>query len=139
MAKAMNRKAQDWLRHTPTVKLRIPKDSSYGTSSVKIPIKCYSILANCRIIIRSRTTKTDIYDKLNKSYLIRILYILIRFTSIYIKEKNVLSTENEHKILSFLNKYQSSTIPYREHLPNIRFVDTIGMVCPFLNLCEKEI
>lgn len=138
--KAMNRKAQDWLRHTPTVKI---KDSK---RLVLWDIICRKYQSNAiqswqiaGLLLGLEPQKPDIYDKLNKKLSDQnIIYpdqVLLAYT---LKKKNVLSTENEHKILSFLNKYQSSTIPYRDNLPNIRFVDTIGMVCPFFNLCGKE-
>lgn len=137
---AMNRKAQDWLRHTPTVKI---KDSK---RLILWDIICKKYQSNAiqswqiaGLLLGTESQKPDIYDRLNKKLSNQaIIYpdqILLAYA---LKKRKVLSGENEHKILSFLDKYQSSTIPYRDNLPNIRFVDTIGMVCPFLNLCRKE-
>lgn len=36
--------------------------------------------------------------------------------------------------LFFTSNLDNGTIPYRTNLPNIRFVDTLGMACPFLML-----
>lgn len=46
--------------------------------------------------------------------------------------------ETEKEIKEHFISYQQTeqTIPYRKTLPHIRFVDTIGLVCPFLHQCD---
>lgn len=53
-----------------------------------------------------------------------------------LKKKKALPTEIEQCFKNTVTEYEKEqkTIPYRQFLPNIRFVDTIGMVCPFLYL-----
>lgn len=41
-------------------------------------------------------------------------------------------------IESFVAKYIKATIPYRSTVPNIRFVDTIGMVLPYLHKTNRD-
>ena len=45
---------------------------------------------------------------------------------------------NRKEIKEHFISYQQTeqTIPYRKTLPHIRFVDTIGLVCPFLHQCD---
>ena len=64
-----------------------------------------------------------------------------------LKKKNQLSQEKEEKMRNLFVTYaeNDTTIPYRKQIPEIRFVDTIGLVCPFLSVCgyshtaEKQI
>lgn len=50
-----------------------------------------------------------------------------------LKKKDALYMETEKEIKEHFISYQQTeqTIPYRKTLPHIRFVDTIGLVCPF--------
>lgn len=56
-----------------------------------------------------------------------------------LKKNDALPAEAEEAILDLLLvlKRDQKTIPYRAGLPNIRFVDTIGMAAPFLSLCGE--
>lgn len=137
---AMNQKAQKWLEHTPTVRIKDAKRlilwdivcKKYQSSE----IQSWQIAG---LLLGTYPQKTEIYDKLNQKLFNQVIIYPDQILLAYaLKKRKALSGENEHKILSFLNKYHSSTIPYRDNLPNIRFVDTIGMVCPFLALCGKE-
>lgn len=55
-----------------------------------------------------------------------------------LKKKDALYMETEKEIKEHFISYQQTeqTIPYRKTLPHIRFVDTIGLVCPFLHQCD---
>ena len=62
------------------------------------------------------------------------------------KKYGVLTVEQEKCVGSMFEPYvEEGTIPYRKHLPMVRFVDTIGLVCPFLyavglkDLAERQI
>ncbi|WP_165021609.1 hypothetical protein [Dysgonomonas sp. ZJ279] len=58
----------------------------------------------------------------------------------YILKKNkALTPIAEKTIISLLTKLKGDqeTIPYRATIPDVRFIDTIGMVTPFLVLCGE--
>lgn len=137
---AMNQKAQKWLERTPTVRI---KDAN---RLILWDIVCKKYQSDeiqswqiAGLLLGTYPQKTEIYDKLNQKLFNQVIIYPDQILLAYaLKKRKALSGENEHKILSFLDKYHSSTIPYRDNLPNIRFVDTIGMVCPFLALCGKE-
>lgn len=51
-----------------------------------------------------------------------------------LKKKEILNKEDEDKVKSLFVPYnENGTVPYRNNIKNIRFVDTIGLACPFLN------
>ena len=54
-----------------------------------------------------------------------------------LKKNNQLSQEKEEKMRKLFTSHaeNNTTIPYRKEIPEIRFVDTIGLVCPFLSVC----
>ena len=53
-----------------------------------------------------------------------------------LKEYDCLNPQLEEKILSYYqNEKEQGTIHYRPWVKNIRFVDTLGMVLPFLHAC----
>lgn len=137
---AMNQKAQKWLERTPTVRIKDAKRLILWDIVCKKyqsdEIQSWQIAG---LLLGTYPQKTEIYDKLNQKLFNQVIIYPDQILLAYaLKKRKVLSGENEHKILSFLDKYHSSTIPYRDNLPNIRFVDTIGMICPFLALCGKE-
>jgi len=50
-----------------------------------------------------------------------------------LKKKGLLEDSQEERILSLFQRYKDGgTVPYRQSLPDIRFVDTIGLACPLL-------
>ena len=57
-----------------------------------------------------------------------------------LKKNGALPAAAEHAVVELLYtlKGNQKTIPYRKELPNIRFVDTIGMTAPFLTLCGLD-
>lgn len=58
----------------------------------------------------------------------------------YVLKKNrALPSQAERTTLDLLLSLKGlqQTIPYRRTLPNVRFVDTIGMTAPFLSLCGQ--
>lgn len=57
-----------------------------------------------------------------------LMYVL--FKKGVFKRKDLLEYANEAELIR-----QEGTVPYRQSLPHIRFVDTIGMIVPFLNAC----
>lgn len=59
----------------------------------------------------------------------------------YVLKKNeALTPKAEETILSLLMNLKGvqETIPYRSTIPNMRFIDTIGMAVPFLFLCGED-
>lgn len=100
---AMKQKAQKWLEHTPTVKI---KDSK---RLILWDIICKKYQSNAiqswqiaGLLLGTEPQKTDIYDRLNKKLSDQaIIYpdqILLAYA---LKKRKALSGENEHKILSF--------------------------------------
>ena len=57
-----------------------------------------------------------------------------------LKKNNVLTAKAEETVFSLLMtaKGTGETIPYRLSIPDIRFVDTIGMIVPFLFQCGEK-
>lgn len=51
-----------------------------------------------------------------------------------------LTDSQKQIVIDFFKQYTDNgeTIPYRKHVKNLRFVDTIGMVVPFLHLIGKD-
>ena len=50
-----------------------------------------------------------------------------------------LTDKQQHEILSYYDDLKDAgTIAYRPWLENVRFVDTIGMVLPFLHACGRD-
>lgn len=55
------------------------------------------------------------------------------FLAYALKKRGALHSEDENKVLSSFSKQLSvGTVPYSESLPDYRYVDTLGMICPFL-------
>lgn len=57
-----------------------------------------------------------------------------------LKQKNLLTKAQEEAIYHSLETLTgpTGTILYRTNIPNVRFVDTIGFICPFLYAAGKE-
>ena len=56
-----------------------------------------------------------------------------------LKKADCLTAEQEERfLLELLPQKSASTMPYRKELSDIRFVDTVGLVCPFLYACRQE-
>jgi unsaturated rhamnogalacturonyl hydrolase len=53
---------------------------------------------------------------------------------------DALPEKARHTMLDILLalKGDSATLPYRSHIPNLRFVDTIGLTLPFLTYCGRD-
>lgn len=51
-----------------------------------------------------------------------------------------LSDKQKQVVIDFFKQYTDTgeTIPYRKHVKNLRFVDTIGMIVPFLHLVGMD-
>jgi len=59
----------------------------------------------------------------------------------YVLKKNgALTPKAEEAIHSLLMEVKGTqdTVPYRVVIPDVRFIDTIGMIIPFLSLCGEE-
>ena len=68
------------------------------------------------------------------------------FYAYALKVKGVLPVSEENKIISFYTgHYKEGTVPYCDSRSDIRYVDTIGMLCPLLyllgldNLADRQI
>ena len=56
-----------------------------------------------------------------------------------LKRAGLLPAEREERFLAeLLPQKDAGTLPYRKGLSDIRFVDTVGLVCPFLYACGQE-
>lgn len=60
-----------------------------------------------------------------------LMYVL--FKKGVFKRKNLIEYAKESGLVD-----QEGTVPYRQQLPNIRFVDTIGFLVPFLVACGND-
>ncbi|WP_029906700.1 glycoside hydrolase family 88 protein [Prevotella sp. 10(H)] len=144
--KAIEAKAHKWLRRSPTVKLT---DNNYWV--------LYDVL---RGRYRNRTIQSwqaaglliafgkeesaqyanRVIDDDTNDWKVEPAHIDEVLLAYVLKKNGVLSQKAEASILSLLLnlKGKQTTIPYRSTIPNVRFVDTIGMAVPFLFHCGES-
>lgn len=143
--KAVESKARKWLNRPPTVKLT---DNNYWV--------LYDIL---RGKYRNRTIQSwqsaglllafdkeesvryvnQKIDRTTGDWKKKPMHVDEVLAAYVLKKNGVLPAKAEDTILSLLMNVKGGqqTIPYRSTIPDIRFIDTIGMVVPFLFLCGK--
>ncbi|MBK5721509.1 hypothetical protein JGH11_11560 [Dysgonomonas sp. Marseille-P4677] len=143
---AIESKARKWLHRPPTVKL---KDNNYwvlydvlrGRYRNKTIqswqtaglLMAFDESESARCAAQKIDMKTGDWKK-NPTHIDEVLLAYI------LKKNKVLTPKAEETIFSFLMNLKGTqeTIPYRSTIPNVRFVDAIGMVVPFLFLCGES-
>jgi len=144
--KAIETKARKWLRCPPTVKLTdnnrwVLYDvlrGKYRNKTIQSWQEAGLLLAfGKEESVQYASKKTDSITGDWKKPPVHVDEALLAYV---LKKNGVLTTKAEDTILSLLTELKGiqKTIPYRATLPNVRFVDTIGMVVPFLSICGKK-
>lgn len=62
------------------------------------------------------------------------VYVFIKNKHLF-NEKDILNLSNN--MFSYLKEYLNDIIPYKKSEPNLIYIDTLGMVCPFLTVYAK--
>ena len=136
---AVERKTKDWLRHTPTVKITdqsrlILWDILRGNYRSK-QIQSWQ---DAGLLLGLDKEEAENYVKthphLFKGVTLEVDQVLLAYA---LKKHQVLTIAQEGTITAFFQTYLNNegTVPYRKQLPHVRFVDTIGMIVPFLHAC----
>lgn len=137
--KAIEKKSRQWLRHTPTVKITdqgrlILWDRIRGNYR-SATIQSWQ---DAGLLLGLEKEDAIAYSKQHPKLFAKEAMETDQMLLAYaLKKKGALSTEAEERLKAAFLPYETSTstIPYRKRLPDYRFVDTIGMVCPFLYAC----
>lgn len=134
---AIEKKAKQWLEHSPTVSIKDQDrlllwdmlHGNYRSTTIQSWQDAGLLLALSSDDAKNYIKKHSALF-LSKQYDIALLAYAL-------KKHKVLSLEKEQEVKALFLEYEKNkqTIPYRKQLPDIRFVDTIGLVCPFLNAC----
>ncbi|MBQ4162989.1 MAG: glycoside hydrolase family 88 protein [Parabacteroides sp.] len=136
---AVERKAKDWLRHTPTVKITdqsrlILWDILRGNYRSK-QIQSWQD-AGLLLGLEKEDARNYVkaHPQLFKETSLEVDQTLLAYALI---KHQVLTTEQGEYIKNLFHPYLNNeeTVPYRKQLPKVRFVDTIGMIVPFLHAC----
>lgn len=144
--KAVESRARKWLRRPPTVKLtdnnhwvlydilrgRYRKHTIQSWQTAGL-LMAFGKEEAARCVERKIDTKTGNWKR-NPRHVDEALLAYV------LKKYEVLTPKAEETIFSLLKNLQGKqeTIPYRGDMPDVRFVDTIGMVVPFLKICGKD-
>lgn len=124
-----------------------PYRTDYGSRSVsplgyakrELSFHHHTKLAGCRTpFILARTGRPRVCQTPPSLFIKENWQIDQSLLAYVLKKKDALYMETEKEIKEHFISYQQTeqTIPYRKTLPHIRFVDTIGLVCPFLHQCD---
>lgn len=146
--KAIREKCQKWLKHTPTVPIKdhdrlILWDiirRKYSSSTIQSWQKAGLVLGlcyhseNCDFNFYHKIAKQSVYASPHIDAALMAYAILVSFPKKADKLKPLMD-EVYQRILD--TKGDNDTVPYRKGLTNIRFVDTLGFICPFLTLYAK--
>lgn len=135
---AIKQKAKEWLKHAPTVRQTAQTRlvlwdilrGKYRNSTIQTWQDAGLILG------LGKQTAVD-YSKTHQGVLEKKKIMPEDLLLAYaLKENDCLNPQLEEKILSYYqNEKEQGTIHYRPWVKNIRFVDTLGMVLPFLHAC----
>lgn len=121
---ALSRKARKWLRHIPTV----PVPGRKGRETVRLWQIAGLLLgldeADARGFLGRHPGCLDGGGELIEK----------AFLAYALKKKGLLSENAGKQLASAIEAMagKNGTIPYRKGSPDIRYVDTIGLLCPFL-------
>lgn len=134
----VERKAKEWLRHAPTVRQTAQNRlvlwdiirGKYRNSTIQTWQDAGLLLGLGQVgaveYMRFHPNVPNARDVMPEDML--LAYVL--------KKNGCLNPQAEAKILEhFQNVKEQGTIYYRPWAENIRFVDTLGMVLPFLHAC----
>lgn len=144
--KAIKKRATEWINHSPTIKITdnnrwVLYDIIVGKYRSKT-IQSWQdagllFAAEREEVIKYVQTK---FDAKTGNWKEKPKHIDAALLAYVIKSHGLLPLQAEKEILDLLLKLKSEmkTIPYRRSLPDIRFVDTIGMTTPFLMLCGED-
>ncbi len=136
---AVEKKAKSWLKHSPTTRITDQNRlvlwdmfrGNYRSSTIQSWQDAGLLLG---LEKEDAISYLNHHPNLFHSSHIEFDQALLAYA---LKEHGLLSPEQENKIKDLFQSYYqvNSTIPYRKQLPNIRFVDTLGLICPFLHAC----
>ncbi len=138
--KAVEKKAKEWLLHSPTVRI---SDQNrlllFDILCGKFRSKTIQSWQDAGLLLGLDDADAKLYIKTHSS-LFQSKNYDIALLAYALKKKNALTVNHENEIKKLFVEYSKNkkTIPYRNHIPHIRFVDTIGLVCPFLYICDLK-
>ena len=146
--KAVGKKCQQWLTHTPTVPIKdhgrlILWDiirRKYSSPTIQSWQKAGLVLGicsnseNCSFDFYHQIAKESIYASPHIDAALMAYAILASFSK-KADELKPLMDEVYQRILD--TKGDNDTVPYRKGQVSIRFVDTLGFICPFLTIYAK--
>ena len=123
---AMTVKARQWLRHTPEVRVA----GRQGSKTVNLWQVGGLLLGlddeDARIFLDSRPDCLELVGE----------PVETAFLAYALKTRNSLPAAAEARLKAVFSDY--TTVPYRKGSPDIRYVDTIGLLCPFLYSCGLD-
>ena len=137
---AVEKKARQWLYKSPTVQIT-DQDRLVLWEMLKGNYRSTTIQSwqDAGLLLSLPEQDAQEYVKRHPSLFIKENWQIDQSLLAYVlKKKDALYMETEKEIKEHFISYQQTeqTIPYRKTLPHIRFVDTIGLVCPFLHQCD---
>lgn len=132
---AVEKKARQWLYKSPTVQIT-DQDQLILWDMLKGNYRSTTIQSwqDAGLLLSLPEQDAQEYVKRHPSLFIKENWQIDQSLLAYVlKKKDALYMETEKEIKEHFISYQQTeqTIPYRKTLPHIRFVDTIGLVCPF--------
>lgn len=134
----VERRAKKWLKHTPTVR-QTDQDRLILWDIIrgKFRNSIIQVWQNAGLIFGLGKRAAEEYLKNHKNIFENKEILPEDLLLAYALKKNgCLSAQQEECILAcFQDVKDQGTIPYRVWVKDLRFVDTIGMVLPFLHAC----
>lgn len=146
--KAVENKARQWLVKSPVVQ-KTDQNRWVLWDMIRGNYSSHTIQSwqDGGLILGLSKEDAQLYVKHHPQLFSNNIEIDQAFLAFALKQQSVLEEEKESlmkkKIASYIDG--NHTIPYRKVCPQIRFVDTIGLVCPFLycigerKLADKQI
>ena len=127
--KAVEKKSLRWLQYPPTISLPTIKGRKYKKRAT-LSVQSWQAAGLLMGLDGEQVKK---YAKKHLDCLPQCEDVEAALLAYAFKQKGILSLEAETLIRNrFANYLDSGTIPYRSNKKDIRYVDTIGMTCPFL-------
>ncbi len=133
---SIEKTARKWLKRTPIVPLRdyrsylLPRNILTRTKSTTIQAWQVGGL----LLGLDESDAFDFMKRHPKLFSSAKIEVEFAFIAYALKTKGLLITEDERIVLNrFQEFFSAGTVPYRE-VSNRRFVDTIGLLCPFLSV-----
>lgn len=136
---AVEKKARQWLHQSPTVQ-KTEQDRLVLWDMLRGNYRSSTIQSwqDAGLLLALSEQDAQAYAKRHSSLFAKETWQVDQSLLAYaLKKKNALSIDTEKEITERFASYRKDeqTIPYRKTLPHIRFVDTVGLVCPFLHQC----